>query len=54
MTYSFSLAGKITGMILEKPVQDILAYCANRDFFYHQVQAAHQELQLALQTKAAV
>ena len=43
-------AGKITGMLLQKSVSEILSYCANRDLFVQTIQVAYAFLQ---QTVAA-
>lgn len=40
-------AGKITGMLLQKSVNEILAYCANKDLFVQTIQTANAFLQQA-------
>jgi hypothetical protein len=40
-------AGKITGMLLQKSVIEIIAYCANKDLFVQTLQTAHAFLQQA-------
>jgi len=40
-------AGKITGMLLQNSVNEILAYCANKDLFVQTIQTANAFLQQA-------